>query len=210
MSCLKIHQLESIRRDKLLFQQLSFSVEAGELLQIDGENGCGKSTLLRIIAGLTQASTGIISWNNQSISEESEQYHQQMSYVGHSNGIKQSLTASENLKLMHALSGRQDTIDIEDILTRVGLSGMADALTGRMSAGQKRRVGLSRLLINQSKLWLLDEPFTSLDTSGKQIIESMIDEQCRNKGIVIFATHQPVEIPGQTVRRIHLGALNDD
>ncbi|MEM7027476.1 MAG: cytochrome c biogenesis heme-transporting ATPase CcmA [Pseudomonadota bacterium] len=205
MSCLEIHQLESIRGDSLLFEQLSFRVETGELLQIDGENGSGKSTLLRMIAGLTQPTEGQINWNQQSINVERQQYNQSMSYIGHSNGIKESLTNAENLSLIHALSGRTDHIDHDTILMRVGLSGMNKVLSGKMSAGQKRRLSLSRLLIKKSSLWLLDEPFTSLDADGKQIIESMIDEQCRTSGIVIFATHQPVEIQGHAVRRVHLG-----
>ena len=111
---------------------------------------------------------------------------------------------------MHALSGRTETIKYADIISRLGLSGMDEILAGKMSAGQKRRVGLCRLLINASRLWILDEPFTSLDVYGKEIIESLIDEQCRRQGMVIFATHQPVEVAGQNVRHIHLGGERHD
>jgi len=207
---LEIQQLEAIRRDNLLFQELSFIVNQGELVQIDGENGCGKSTLLRMIAGLSLPSEGDVLWQGKSIKDQRLEFQQQLTYSGHLNGIKESLTVRENLVLMHALSGRTETIKYADIISRLGLSGMDEILAGKMSAGQKRRVGLCRLLINASRLWILDEPFTSLDVYGKEIIESLIDEQCRRQGMVIFATHQPVEVAGQNVRHIHLGGERHD
>ncbi len=210
MPILEIQQLEAIRRDNLLFQELSFIVNQGELVQIDGENGCGKSTLLRMIAGLSLPSEGDVLWQGKSIKDQRLEFQQQLTYSGHLNGIKESLTVRENLVLMHALSGRTETIKYADIISRLGLSGMDEILAGKMSAGQKRRVGLCRLLINASRLWILDEPFTSLDVYGKEIIESLIDEQCRRQGMVIFATHQPVEVAGQNVRHIHLGGERHD
>ncbi len=179
-------------------------------MQIDGENGCGKSTLLRMIAGLSLPSEGDVLWQGKSIKDQRLEFQQQLTYSGHLNGIKESLTVRENLVLMHALSGRTETIKYADIISRLGLSGMDEILAGKMSAGQKRRVGLCRLLINASRLWILDEPFTSLDVYGKEIIESLIDEQCRRQGMVIFATHQPVEVAGQNVRHIHLGGERHD
>ena len=164
--------------------------------------------MLRICAGLTLASEGNVYWNEQDINESRYQYQQAMTYIGHTNGIKEALTAKENIKVIHALSGREDMFEHNDVLAQIGLPDMEDVLLGKMSAGQKRLIGLTRLIINSSKLWLLDEPFTSLDVTGKAIIEKLIVNHCRNGGMVIFATHQAMEIEGHEVRHIHLGRNN--
>ena len=200
MATIEVQHLECIRRDNVLFQDVCFNVSDGELLQIDGINGSGKSTMLRIIAGLTQASEGDVYWNEQSISDCRYQYQQQMTYIGHTNGVKDALTVDENLKVIQALSGSAHQTDYDKVLLRIGLPGMNDVMLGKMSAGQKRRMGLTRLLINQSQIWLLDEPFTSLDVDGKRIIEEIIVEHCQRGGIVIFATHQAMDIEGHEVR----------
>lgn len=205
MATIEINKLACSRRDNILFEDICFEVSDGELLQIDGINGSGKSTMLRIIAGLTEPNEGNVFWNSQSIVACRYEYQQHMTYLGHSNGVKDALTVEENLVVMQALSGRPDQPDFDAVLSTVGLPGMNDVMLGKMSAGQKRRMGLSRLLINQSPIWLLDEPFTSLDTGGKNIIEGLIVTHCQNGGIVIFATHQEMEIEGQNVRHIHLG-----
>lgn len=208
MATIEVDKLACSRRDNILFEDICFEVSDGELLQIDGINGSGKSTMLRIIAGLTEPTEGNVLWNRQSIVECRYQYQQQMSYLGHSNGVKDALTVSENLAVMQALSGRKNHADIDALLQTIGLPGMHDVMLGKMSAGQKRRTGLTRLLINKSHLWLLDEPFTSLDTGGKSIIENLIVQHCQNGGIVIFATHQEMDIEGHNVRHIHLGKGN--
>ncbi len=209
MATIEVNKLACSRRDNILFEDICFEVSDGELLQVDGINGSGKSTMLRILAGLTEPSEGTVLWNSQSIVECRNEYQQQMSYLGHSNGVKDALTVSENLAVMQALSGRENHADIDTVLKTIGLPGMHDVMLGKMSAGQKRRTGLTRLLINQSHLWLLDEPFTSLDTDGKNIIEDLIVKHCQNGGIVIFATHQEMDIEGHSVRHIHLGKGND-
>jgi heme exporter protein A len=109
------------------------------------------------------------------------------------------------MKVMHALSGSKNKIDYSSILDQIGLSNMEDVLLSRMSAGQKRRVGLTRIFMAISKLWLLDEPFNALDKNGKQIIEQLIIKHCKSGGMVIFATHQKMEIDGYPLQHIHLG-----
>ena len=208
MSKIEIKHLESIRQDNILFSDINFQLNEGELLQIDGVNGSGKSTMLRICAGLTQATEGQVFWNDQNINDCRYQYQQTMTYIGHTNGVKEALTAKENIKVIHALSGRDDKIDYNLVLGQIGLPDVDDILLSKMSAGQKRRIGLTRLIINSSKIWLLDEPFTSLDVNGKSIIEKLIVNHCQNGGMVIFATHQSMEIEGHEVRHIHLGRNN--
>ena len=200
-----IKNLECIRRDNILFQSLNFCVEDGGLLQIDGVNGCGKSSLLQMCAGLIQATEGEITWNGENITACRYQFQSDISYFGHSNGVKAALTAQENMNVMHALSGSTLKIDYALILKQIGLAGMEDVLLSRMSAGQKRRIGLTRLFMANSKLWLLDEPFNALDRYGKVILEQLIVKHCSDGGMVIFATHQPMEIDGYPLMHIHLG-----
>lgn len=201
----EVKMLECVRQDVILFQHVHFELQAGELLQIDGVNGSGKSSLLRILAGLMQANSGNVCWQGQEISKCRYEYQRQISYIGHLNGVKGALTALENLQAMGALAGSKSDIILSDALVQLELDGMDDIPLNRMSAGQKRRIALARLLVTNSKVWLLDEPFTSLDASGKSVIEQLIVEHCGGGGITIFATHQPIEIDGCAIRHIHLG-----
>ncbi len=201
----EVSGLECIRQDIILFQDISFKLQSGDLLQVDGVNGSGKSSLIRILAGLMQPSAGEISWRGRNISECRYQYQKEMSYIGHLNGVKNTLTADENLEIMKALSGSPQSIPLSEVLAKLELGGMDGITLNRLSAGQKRRVGLARLLVTNSKIWLLDEPFTSLDSSGKSVIEQLIVEHSLQGGITVFSTHQPVEIEGCSIRHIHLG-----
>ncbi|MBL1140858.1 MAG: cytochrome c biogenesis heme-transporting ATPase CcmA [Proteobacteria bacterium] len=205
MALFKVNNLQCVRRDNILFQGLSFKLEDGGLLQIDGVNGSGKSSLLQMCIGLIQITEGNISWNQTDIRDCRYQFQTDMTYFGHTNGVKTGLTALENMKVMHALSGFKSEVDYSLILKQIGLAGMDDVLLSRMSAGQKRRVGLTRIFMASSKLWLLDEPFNALDKNGKKIIEQLIVSHCKAGGMVIFATHQTMEIDGYPLQHIHLG-----
>ncbi len=205
MATFKVNNLQCIRRDNILFQGLNFNIEDGGLLQIDGVNGSGKSSLLQMCVGLIQATEGEITWNNENITSSRYQFQSDIAYFGHTNGVKAGLTALENMKVMHALSGFKTTIDYSSILKNIGLVDMEDVLLSRMSAGQKRRIGLTRIFMAASKLWLLDEPFNALDKDGKKIIEQLIVDHCKTGGMVIFATHQTMEIDGYPLQHIHLG-----
>jgi heme exporter protein A len=209
MSNLTIKNLQCIRRDNILFQGLDFELKDGGLIQIDGVNGSGKSSLLQMCAGLIQATEGKISWNGEDINNCRYQFQSNLRYFGHTNGVKAGLTAKENMTVMHALSGSKEKVDYSSILKQIGLSGMDDILLSRMSAGQKRRVGLSRFFMGGSKLWLLDEPFNALDKDGKLIIEQLIVKHCSEGGMVIFATHQSIEIESYPIEHIHLGQHNE-
>ena len=205
LSQLEVSGLECIRQDIILFQDISFKLQSGDLLQVDGLNGSGKSSLLRILAGLMQQNAGKISWQREEISTCRYEYQQELSYIGHLNGVKDALTALENLQVMVALAGSKSEITLSHALDQLELTGMETVPLSRMSAGQKRRVALARLLVTKAAIWLLDEPFTSLDASGKLIIERLITEHCARGGIIIFSTHQPMEIEGCSIMHIHLG-----
>ena len=185
-----INNLECVRRNNILFQGLNITIKDGELLQINGENGSGKSTLLQICSGLLEPSTGEILWCNKNIKKYRYEFHNNISYLGHTNAIKAALTIEENMKVMHALTGTKSKIDYSLILEKIGMPNMNNVLTRDISTGQKRRVGLTRLFISESKLWFLDEPFSALDPL---IRKEMQDEFLRLQGVlnktILFVTH---------------------
>ena len=205
MSNFSINNLECVRRNNILFQGLNITIKDGELLQINGANGSGKSSLLQICSGLLEPSTGEILWCNKNIKNYRYEFHNNISYLGHSKAIKAALTIEENMKVMHALTGTKSKIDYSLILEKIGMPNMNNILTRDTSTGQKRRVGLTRLYMSESKLWFLDEPFNALDKHGKNIIEKIITRHCNNGGMVLFTTHQKIEIDDYPIQNIHLG-----
>ncbi len=205
MSEFELKNIECSRQDNLLFHGVNFRLGSGELLQVNGANGSGKSSLLQICAGLIRAGAGQILWNGQPVHQCRYLFQKNISYVGHQNGLKAALTAGENLLLMQRLSGSGKNTDCGAILERLGLPGLEDIMSGRLSAGQKRRLALSRILMSAAELWLLDEPFNALDQAGKKIIEALIIAHCQNGGMAVFATHQNMAINGYPLQQIHLG-----
>jgi heme exporter protein A len=200
----EIKNLECTRQDIILFQDINFRLNAGDILQIDGVNGSGKTSMIRIMAGLIKPTAGEVYWRGTAISDCRYEYQREISYIGHLNGIKEGLTSLENMRVARDLASNNDAIHFSNLLERMGLAGMDEVYVNAMSAGQRRRLALARLLIDRKKLWLLDEPFTSLDAEGKATIEQMIIEHSNAGGIIIFATHQPLEIKNCTLLRIHL------
>jgi heme exporter protein A len=200
---LQIEDLAFIRNDVMLFSNLSCQLDAGNVLQILGENGSGKSTLLRILAGYMHAETGNISWHAKSITAHRDVYQQQLHYVGHQNGVKQNLTAAENLQLYRALRGTTCTSGhIKNILEQVGLGHAANTEASRLSAGQGRRLALGRLLLDPAPLWILDEPTTALDSAGQILLHTLLNQHLAAQGSVIVATHQSLSLtkPAQTIQ----------
>lgn len=193
--------LSCIRDDRILFENLSFSLTAGQTLLLEGKNGSGKTSLLRILCGFREADEGQILWCGEAV--EDSQYHADMAYVGHLDGVKKELTVLENLKVSLAL-GTQGTYSIQQALVRVQLSGYDDALVQTLSAGQKRRLSLARLLITHNILWILDEPFTSLDKQGIILIETLMTEHCANGGMIVLTSHHDIVLPDVSLQRIQL------
>ena len=200
----EIRDLECTRQDIILFQDINFRLNTGQILQIDGVNGSGKTSLIRILAGLIKPTAGEVYWKGIPVPRCRYEYQREISYIGHLNGIKEGLTSVENLRVAHDLANIKVPVNFPGILERIGLAGMEEVYVNAMSAGQRRRLALARLLIDNKKIWLLDEPFTSLDAEGKIIIEQMITEHSNAGGIIVFATHQPLEMKDCTLTRIHL------
>lgn len=199
--------LECTRGERLLFSALAFAVESGCCLHVAGENGAGKTSLLRILCGLLTPTHGEVRWGGQGIRRLREDYWQLLAYVGHLNGVKDDLTALENVRFAAALAGHPAEAEgARQALGAVGLAGFESAQARFLSQGQRRRIALARLfLARQAKLWILDEPFTALDVRGVAALSTLIGEQLERGGIVVLTTHQDVPLPGR-VRRLDLQA----
>jgi heme exporter protein A len=193
--------LSCIRDDRVLFEGLSFELASGQILLLEGKNGSGKTSLLRILCGFREPDAGQVFWRGDDINES--QYYADMAYVGHLDGVKKELTVLENLKVSLAL-GRSGQYSIQQALTKVHLAGYDDVLVQGLSAGQKRRLSLARLLITQNIVWILDEPFTSLDKQGIALIETLMSEHCANGGMIVLTSHQEIDLHGVDVQRINL------
>jgi heme exporter protein A len=198
---LNANNLSCIRDDRTLFVGLGFTVNPGQALLLEGQNGSGKTSLLRIICGFREPDSGVVLWCGEAIPHS--QYYADMAYVGHMDGIKKELTVLENLKLHRAL-GQPGLFTIPQALGKVQLPGYDDTLIQALSAGQKRRLSLARLLITHNILWILDEPFTSLDKQGIALIESLMAEHCANGGMIIMTSHHDINLQHIDVQRIKL------
>ncbi|MCC7414332.1 MAG: cytochrome c biogenesis heme-transporting ATPase CcmA [Gammaproteobacteria bacterium] len=205
-NCLEALALDCVRGDRQLFRDLSLRVEPGEVVQVEGANGSGKTSLLRILCGLLRPVAGEVRWRGIDIRCQRAAYHRAMLYVGHAAGIKDDLDALENLGVARGLAGARADTSGDAALARVGLGRFAELPVRMLSAGQRRRAGLARLAMADARLWLLDEPFTALDTAGREIVGGLIAEHLRGGGLVVLTSHQPVTIEGTAVRRLALAA----
>ena len=202
---LEICNLACTRGDHQLFSGLSFSLAAGELLQVQGENGKGKTSLLRMLCGFLAPAAGEIRWRGQDIRELDEEYYAEMVYLGHLNAIKDELNALENLRISAGLAGCEvDDKQAIAALRHMGLRGRETLPVKVLSQGQRRRVALARLLIGNAPLWILDEPLTALDVGAVGLMQELIGTHLAKNGMVIFTTHQPLEVAGVETRRLTL------
>ena len=191
--------LTSIRGGRTLFSGLSFSVAAGDTLLLMGPNGAGKTTLIRIIAGLIAPTAGGVRLEGGGAGRDvGEQCH----YVGHLNAIKPSLTVDENATFWcRFLGGTPDRIPAA--LEALGLAGLGDIPAAYLSAGQKRRLGLARVLLADRPIWLLDEPTVSLDREAQDALTRVVDAHVTGGGLVLAATHAPLGFASSS--ELHLG-----
>jgi heme exporter protein A len=202
---LEVHALQCIRGDRVLFSGLNFSIESGEVLQIEGHNGCGKTTLLRVLSGLTLPSEGEVYWCGSNIRDSYAEFLADAAYVGHSNGIKDELTPVENLNIAQALGRPRHEADPAVALEKLGLIDIEARPCRTLSAGQQRRVALARLLLTDAPLWILDEPFTALDKKGRRLIEELLIDHANRGGMVAVTTHHILELHFSQVRPLYLG-----
>lgn len=203
---LEVSNLTAIRDDRVLFENLAFKVNTGEIVQIEGRNGTGKTTLLRIIAGLGDCESGEIYWNNNLTVSNRDLFHQDLLFLGHQTGVKRELTGFENLSFYQSVQkSNMDKETIWNVLAQVGLAGREDVPVAQLSAGQQRRVALARLWLSRQPLWILDEPLTAIDKQGVKVLENLFLQHAENGGIVILTTHQDMFTDSPKLRKIRLG-----
>ena len=204
---LGIEDLAGRRGDRLLFSGLSGATAAGEALRLSGPNGCGKTTALRIVCGLLRPEAGQVRWRGRIVSEPPGDpgWRREIAFVGHREALKDTLTPLENLRFARALKGGRAFRRPEEALERVGLAAERETLTRELSAGQRRRAALARLLLGDSVLWVLDEPAAALDRDGTALVESLCSEHAAAGGALVFTSHQPLSLASGRVRELSLG-----
>jgi heme exporter protein A len=199
--------LACLRGDRLLFKNVGFELSAGGLMYVLGENGSGKSSLLRLLCGLLSPEDGEVFWNGKSIKNDAENYQSKLTYIGHLNGLKDDLTALENLQFSARLAANVvDDAVVLNALTAIGVARCANLPVGVLSQGQKRRVALARLWLSSSQLLILDEPFAALDTASVAILAEQLNQHMAKGGMAIITTHQDVDIQAQSIQNLRLSA----
>lgn len=189
-STLSINQISFTRDNHFLFQALEATLRSGQWLELRGMNGSGKSTLLRILTGFLRPDQGAIFWNETPIESFRQQYQQSLHYLGHRNGHQTQLTVKENLQCLCMLYQQPSNDAIfSAILTRMGLSHKMHYRVSELSAGEAKRLALARLLLIPRRLWLLDEPLTTLDREGQHCFQEILQHHLAAGGMAIIATH---------------------
>ncbi|HXI62176.1 MAG TPA: cytochrome c biogenesis heme-transporting ATPase CcmA [Pyrinomonadaceae bacterium] len=202
---LEVINLTCVRGTRRLFKELSFSAENGELVELRGPNGSGKTSLLRILCGLAMPAAGEVRWNGSGIRSLGEEYFGAVAYLGHQNAVKDELTAIENLRISSAVCGYAlDKREAQEILKRVGLTQQQNLPARVLSAGQRRRLAMTRLLTSKARLWILDEVLTSLDDAAMNLSREFISAHLKQDGIAIVATHQDLNLAAPRFQRLQL------
>ncbi|HRH80695.1 MAG TPA: cytochrome c biogenesis heme-transporting ATPase CcmA [Thiobacillaceae bacterium] len=205
---LSVHDLACQRGERRLFTGMNFTLGEGELLLVQGGNGQGKTSLLRLLTGLARPEEGEVRWRGQPIQRQREQYHAEMVYLGHANGIKDDLNPVENLRFADGLQGRKfDADQAVATLERLGLARCLDLPCRVLSFGQRRRVALAALLLAGVTLWILDEPLTGLDVHAVALMEGLLREHLNAGGMVVATTHQALKLEGVKVQRLLVGKV---
>ncbi len=199
-----VSQLSCERGYRELFNDLGFELLPGEILHIKGENGAGKTSLLRILAGLALPISGEISFDGYDCRKYRSEYNEHIAFMGHKLGIKLELTPVENIRSYCELKVPRTEQQILHALEKVGLYGFEEMYCNQLSAGQKRRVALAQTMLSEAMLWILDEPFTSLDVIGVDFFLQMIQQHVDKGGMVLLTTHQQVNLQNCTIKHLQL------
>ncbi|HEX6398189.1 MAG TPA: cytochrome c biogenesis heme-transporting ATPase CcmA, partial [Steroidobacteraceae bacterium] len=194
------------RGDRHVLRGVSFAAGTGQCVLLTGRNGAGKTTLLRAVAGLLEPEQGEVSWRGTAARKSRDEFHAELAYLGHDAPLKGDLTGRENLRYSIGIRRAVTASEIHAALERTGAQAFADRPVRTLSAGQRRRVALAGVLLAGASLWLLDEPTTNLDTDGKRLVASLIEEQLAGGGIVVAAVHQDLELGSGNIMNLELGS----
>ncbi len=185
--------LTLFRGERRLFRGLSFALNPGELLLLEGPNGSGKTSLLRAIAGLLELESGAVSWNETPLHKERQVFQNALVWMSHKVGLKGDLTLVENLQYETTLRPQSD-IEFGDVLKQLGLNRLTRLPLRSLSAGQQRRVALARMLLSSAALWMMDEPVSNLDSEGRRLAMDLVGQHLGRGGMAIIAAHQDLDI----------------
>ncbi len=203
-SLLEVADLACRRGGRKVFERLSFGVGAGELLALVGRNGSGKTTLLRALALLVRPEAGSIHWQGADVRAEPDAWRGRLAWLGHLEGLKGDLTVAENLLAAERLRGAAPAPDhiggrLDSALVAFDLSPLAARAVRTLSAGQRRRTALARVVLAQAPLWLLDEPLNALDAPAQAAFRAALQKHLTAGGLAIAATHADLGVPGRTL-----------
>jgi heme exporter protein A len=182
-------RLVCVRGERMVFAGLDFAVPAGGILLLRGPNGSGKSSLLRCMAGLLAPADGHLLWDDVPVAADPDAHRQRLRYLGHQDAVKPVLSVAENLLVWAQLYGAPDRASVAAALVRLGIAHIADVPARLLSAGQRRRVALARLLLTPAPLWLLDEPTTALDEDGVRRFAAVVADHCAGGGLAVLSSH---------------------
>ncbi|WP_051609953.1 heme ABC exporter ATP-binding protein CcmA [Terasakiella pusilla] len=193
--------LVCIRGERLVFSHLDFNIASGGCLTLIGRNGAGKSSLLRMMAGLLRPSSGVMSWDATPVQDDMDEHRERLHYVGHHDAIKPVLTVEENLKFWAGLrsDAQEAQANFKEALDLFSIGHLMDVPGRFLSAGQKRRANLARIIASKSQVWLLDEPTTALDKETIAKLEEIIENHRATGGMVVLSTHSDLNIKNQEI-----------
>jgi heme exporter protein A len=202
---LEVDKVHVWRGERHVLKGVSLQLRPNELLHISGPNGAGKTTLLRVVTGLLRPEQGAVSWQGRSIQVARSDYQAALAYGAHEPALKADLTALENLRFSVGLKRRISAAELNAALERTGVSGCANLPTRVLSAGQRRRVTMARILAMQAPLWLLDEPFANLDAEGSALVSQLLQAHVLAGGLALVVAHHDIAL-NCSVRRLELNA----
>jgi heme exporter protein A len=202
---LSVDSVHVWRGDRHVLKGVSVTLGTRELLHVSGPNGTGKTTLLRVVCGLLRPEQGAVSWLGRSIASVRSEYQAALAYASHEPALKGDLTALENLRFAVGLKRKVTAAQLREGLERTGVAACADLPARVLSAGQRRRVAMARVLAMNASLWLLDEPFTNLDTAGTDLVSGLLQDHVQQGGLALVVAHHDLKLDCN-VRRLALTA----